>query len=266
MTTRGAVSRYWRGLAGPPRGATGVLHPLAAAVTKATWNIRVYRRDVIPRRGPVILAANHTGLLDGPLVYAVVPRPVHALIKREMFAGVLGRVLRSLGQISVDRFAHDPAAVKACLAVLERGDVLGIYPEGTRGMGDFGVIKPGVAYLALCTGAPIVPVACLGARGDGASVGHIPSPRSRIDVVFGRPIAIEAVAWPRRRDAVRELAGTLRETLAEHVRNACALTGRELPGPAVDATPEPGPVVPDRRPEPGRIDESDPRREEVEHG
>lgn len=250
MTSPAATSRYWRGLAGPPHGAAGWLHPVAAAFTRATWNVRVYRRDVIPRRGPVILAANHTGFLDGPLLYAVVPRPVHALIKQEMFRGVVGRALRALGQISVDRFTHDPAALKACLAVLERGDMLGIYPEGTRGRGDFGLIKPGVAYLALCTGAPIVPVACLGARGDGASVAHVPGPRSRIDVVFGRPIATESMAWPRRRDAVREHAVTLRETLAEHVRKACALTGRQLPLPdAVSA-----------------CDKSDPRRKEVEHG
>lgn len=265
MTTRGALARYWREFDGPPHRGARVLHPLVSTLLKATWNIRVYRREVIPRRGPVILAANHTGLLDGPLLYAVVPRPVHALIKKEMFLGALGGVLRSLGQISVDRFAHDPAAVKTCLAVLDRGHVLGIYPEGTRGTGDFGLIKPGVAYLALCTGAPIVPVACLGARGDGSSVGHIPPPRSRIDVVFGRPIATESVAWPRRRDVVRELAATLRETLAEHVRKACALTGRQLPGPAVDATAEPGPLVPDPR-EASSRNETNPQREEVEHG
>lgn len=152
--TSGSRSVYWRDEPGPPPAGARVLHPIASVLMRMAWNVRVYRRDLVPRRGPVVLAANHTGILDGPLLYAVLHRPVHALVKQEMFAGPIGAALRALGQIAVDRFAPDPAAVKSCLAVLERGDVLGIYPEGTRGTGDFARIKPGVAYLALCTGAP----------------------------------------------------------------------------------------------------------------
>lgn len=224
-----AVPAYWRRHEGPsPTGAT-VLRPLAVSLMNVAWDLRVYRRDLVPGQGPVILAANHTGILDGPVLYAVAPRPVHALVKQEMFRGFVGRGLRALGQIAVDRFRVDIAALKSCLATLERGDVLGIYPEGSRGGGDFSRIKPGVAYVALCSGAPVVPVVSLGTRTDGGSVGSMPRPRSRIDVVFGRPIQVEPIGWPRRRASVAELADSLQRQLMDHVRQACALTGRQLP-------------------------------------
>lgn len=217
-------------LAGPPRRAVRVARPLAAGLARATWRLRVHGYEQVPRHGPVIFAANHTGILDGPLLYAVVRRPVHALVKREMFAGTLGSALRAAGQIPIDRFGYDLAAIKHCLAVLRRGDVLAIYPEGTRGAGDFARTRPGAAYLALCTGAPIVPVASLGVRAPAQRTGAIPRPRSTIDLVFGPPIQTAPVGWPRRRHMVRERADSLAAALRAHVRHACALTGRELPG------------------------------------
>ncbi|MBM7788498.1 lysophospholipid acyltransferase family protein [Tenggerimyces flavus] len=237
------VPPYWSGADGPPRRGARVLRPLATALVRAMWDVRVYDRHHVPTGGPVILAANHTGFLDGPLVYAVAARPVHALIKREMFRGAVGSVLRKVGQISVDRSVVDAGAVKSMLAVLDRGDTLAIYPEGTRGAGDFAEIKSGVAYLGLCTGAPIVPVAILGTRVPGRSVGSIPSVRSRLDVVFGPALSIDPVPWPRRRHVVREHAMAVRTKLVEHLRHACALTGRSLPGPVASPELEPGPVV-----------------------
>jgi 1-acyl-sn-glycerol-3-phosphate acyltransferase len=177
----------------------------------------------------VILAANHTSVLDGPLLYAASRRPVHALVKQEMFAGALSWALRTIGQIPVNRFAVDPAAVKACLSVLHRGDVVAIYPEGHRGRGDFGQVKPGVAYLAMCTGAPIIPVVGLGLRAAGQSVGSLPRLRSTIDVVFGPRIDVDPVAWPRRQQVVREQTQQIATALRSHVDYACDLTGQSLP-------------------------------------
>jgi 1-acyl-sn-glycerol-3-phosphate acyltransferase len=223
-------STYWRDAPGPPRHGARLLGPLGKAVMRSAWNLRVHGHELVPETGPVILASNHTGFLDGPLLYATMRRPVYALVKMEMFHGVVGRALTALGQISVDRFQVDLAAVRSSLAVLERGDLLGIYPEGTRGAGDFSEIKPGLAYLGLCTGAPIVPVACLGVRAAGRSTGSLPPLRERLDVVLGEPIRLPLTPWPRRQDTVREHTLQLRDTLVEHVRRACELTGRVLPG------------------------------------
>ena len=91
----------------------------------------------VPASGPVILASNHVGVADGPLLAIYGPRPVHALTKQEMFQGRLGGFLLRSGQVPLDRFNSDPAAVKACLRVLRDGGVVGIFPEGSRGSGEF---------------------------------------------------------------------------------------------------------------------------------
>ncbi len=237
------VPPYWRGVEGPPWRALRTARVLASGFVRAGWSVRVHARHQVPRTGPVILASNHAGFLDGPLLCAVTARPVHTLVKCEMFRGQVGKALRRLGQISVERQVVDIGAVRSSLAVLDRGDVLGIYPEGTRGSGDFAKIKPGVAYLALCTGAPVVPVACLGTRPVAGADGVLPPLRSRVNVVFGAPVRLEATPWPRRRDVVREKARWLQEWLVGHLREAYVATGRQLPGESVREERVPGPLV-----------------------
>ena len=83
--------------------------PLVRLYTNRRYGVRVHHADRVPATGPVILAANHVGWLDGPMLAIYSPRPVHALTKREMFSGRMDRFLRSAGQIPVDRFAPDPA-------------------------------------------------------------------------------------------------------------------------------------------------------------
>lgn len=220
---------YWTTTRGPGWRFSRVFRPVASLIVRSAWRINVHGQEHIPREGPVILAANHSSVLDGPVLYGITRRPVHALVKREMFAGALGPGLRAIGQISVDRFTCDPAAVKACLAVLHRGQVVAVYPEGTRGRGDFATVRPGAAYFAMCTGAPLVPVACLGVRADGQSKNGISPLRSTLDVVFGPPIEVERVGWPRRQHLVRDQSELVGAQLRAHVRNACELTGRSLP-------------------------------------
>jgi 1-acyl-sn-glycerol-3-phosphate acyltransferase len=228
-TERSGDAEYWATACGPGWRFSRAFRPVASIIVRSGWRIHVHGQERIPLEGPVILAANHTSVLDGPVLYGITRRPVHALVKREMFAGALGPALRAMGQISVDRFACDPAAVKACLAVLHRGQVVAVYPEGTRGRGDFATVKPGAAYLAMCTGAPIVPVVCLGVRADGQSKNGIPRLRGAVDVVFGSPIDVERVGWPRRQHLVREQSELVGTQLRAHVQYACELTGRSLP-------------------------------------
>ena len=79
----------------------------------------------------MIVAANHTGVIDGPLLAIFGPRPVHALTKREMFEGRLGRFLQASGQIPLDRVPTDRGAIRACLHVLETGERWGSSPRAT---------------------------------------------------------------------------------------------------------------------------------------
>jgi 1-acyl-sn-glycerol-3-phosphate acyltransferase len=194
------------------------------------YDVTVHDEHLVPRTGPVLFAANHLGVFDGPFLVAFAPRMVHALVKREMFVGNVARGLHAVGQIPVERNTTDPLAVRTALRVLRDGDVLAVYPEGTRGTGDFTVFKTGVAYLALATGAPVVPVVCLGTRTRGMSIDELPPRGTRIDLVYGAPIQVEQAPFPRRQAAVRELAADLHETLRSHVQKAVVATGNPLPG------------------------------------
>ncbi|WNB87054.1 lysophospholipid acyltransferase family protein [Cellulomonas sp. ATA003] len=137
------------------------------------WDTEVIGSDHVPVAGPVILAANHTGVVDGPLVVGVAPRGVHMMVKEAAFVWPVGVVLRVSGHIPVDGTGGRPALVAAS-AVLRRGDVVGIFPEGNRGRGDAARAHAGVAWLAVNSGAPVVPVAVLGTRRTGEEWGTSP--------------------------------------------------------------------------------------------
>jgi len=134
-------------------------HPLLSAV-----NLVVEGVQLIPREGPVILAANHRSYLD-PVVLAMVAsrrgRKLRFLSKKEMFeAPVVGQAMRALGQIRVDRGTGDSTPLEQAIDALGRGEAIGIFPEGTIPKdGETLSARTGIARLAVATEAPVVPVA-----------------------------------------------------------------------------------------------------------
>ncbi|WP_447036535.1 lysophospholipid acyltransferase family protein [Streptomyces sp. DSM 118878] len=181
----------------------------------------------VPANGPVILAVNHAHNVDGPMVMGVAPRPAHFLIKKEAFIGPLGTFLDAIGQVKVDRSGADRTAITRALGVLGQGGVLGIFPEGTRGDGDFASLRAGLAYFAVRSGAPIVPVAVLGStERNGRLIKQLPPLRSRVDVVFGDPFDAGDGSGRRTRKALDEATVRIQERLSRHLENARRLTGR----------------------------------------
>ena len=181
----------------------------------------------VPASGPVIFAVNHSHNIDGPMVMGVAPRPTHFLIKKEAFIGPLDPFLTGIGQLKVDRSVADRTAITQALDVLAAGGVLGIFPEGTRGEGDFASLRAGLAYFAVRSGAPIVPIAVLGSSGRGGRLMKgLPPLRSRIDVVFGDPFEAGDGSGRRTRKALDEATERIQKQLTSHLENARRLTGR----------------------------------------
>lgn len=191
------------------------------------WKPRVLGAWRVPASGPVILAVNHAHVLDGPMLMGTAPRPVHFLIKKEAFVGPLGPFLERIGQLKVDRAAADRTAITGALDVLAAGGVLGIFPEGTRGEGDFASLRAGLAYFAVRSGAPIVPVAVLGS-GERRSrlTKALPPLRGRVDVVFGDGFEAGDGSGRRTRKALDDATVRIQERLTAHLENARRLTGR----------------------------------------
>ncbi len=216
----------------PPsaRGAKRA-HRIGVPLMHSLWHVTQHNTENVPTDGPLLLAGNHTGFLDGPLIAGVAPRPVHFLVKKEMFVGPLGPILLALGQIPVDRDHPDRAAIQSALATLRSGGVLGVFPEGTRTTGEFESVHNGLAYFALATGAPILPVACLGTATNGKTVGSLPTPRTHLDLVYGTPVTLAELTQGSeglgRRQKIAAISEDLRVRLAAHVQYAKQLTGRD---------------------------------------
>jgi len=163
------------------------------------WTVyRPWVRGVenVPKSGPVIIAGNHIGVLDSFFMPLVIDRRVYFLAKSDYFTGrgIKGRFIRwfflAMGQLPIDRSGGkaSEASLNSGLGVLARGDILGIYPEGTRSPdGRLYRGRTGVARMILESGAPVVPVVVHGtdiALPIGAKFPRV----ARIGVVFGEPL------------------------------------------------------------------------------
>jgi 1-acyl-sn-glycerol-3-phosphate acyltransferase len=212
-----------------PRGITHARN-LGALIARGIYRLSVRGLSHVPTRGPVVLAANHMGLIDGPLLVATAPRPVHTLAKFELFDGALGSALRWAGQIRVEYEQADRTALHQAAAVLARGDAVGLFPEGHRGRGDARALRRGVGYLLAHAPAdtPVVPVAILGTRHTGRPKGWIPPVGSRLHVVFGEAF-LPAHAGTAQFSHVAAITDHVQRVLALHVAEAVQRTGRVLP-------------------------------------
>lgn len=201
--------------------------------------LRVYNRPTItgvegiPVTGAAILASNHQSVMDSFFLPLLCPRQITFLAKKEYFTGTdtVGKIQRwfftSVGQVPIDRTSTDAAqaAMDTAQRVLERGDLLGIYPEGTRSPdGRIYRGKTGAARVALTTGAPMIPVAMIGTRKANPIGSWIVRP-AKVGVRIGDPIDPVAFAQERGLDPQ---SGEAARALTDHVMAALTvLTGSE---------------------------------------
>jgi 1-acyl-sn-glycerol-3-phosphate acyltransferase len=150
------------------KGVNPLVYWLVRGVLQPFFHIyfRMLRigREHVPQDGPVIIAANHRSFLDPFVIATLARRPIYFVAKKELFRNrFIGWFLNSLGAFPIDRGNADQDAMATARAILERGDGVLIFPEGTRTRpGSLGSPKRGVGRLALETGAPVVPVAVFG--------------------------------------------------------------------------------------------------------
>lgn len=207
----------------------GWAHGIGKFLAHGVWNTRVLGADLVPGAGPVILAANHVSVIDGPLLAGASPRRLNILVKEEMFHGPVGLILRASGQIPVNRTGGGRSALVAGLEVLHRGGAVGVFPEGNRGRGDAASARAGVSWLAVNGDAPVVPVAVLGTRRTGEGVNHIPGLRRRLYVRFGEPVAPVRGEGMSKREAVAATNDAVRLALSALVAESVARIGVGLP-------------------------------------
>ncbi|WP_214410334.1 lysophospholipid acyltransferase family protein [Sphaerisporangium fuscum] len=156
------------------------------------WRPQVTGASNVPAAGAGILASNHLSVLDSVFLPLMLPRHVTFVAKAEYFTGnrLMAMFMRGTGQMAIDRESAAAAQtmLDGAVQVLKNGELFGIYPEGTRSPdGRLYRGKIGVAWLALTTGAPVIPVAMVNTDRvlpPGASVPRI----AKIGVRIGEPM------------------------------------------------------------------------------
>lgn len=200
-----------------------------APVARVVFQPKVLGKGNVPKSGAVLIASNHLSFIDSVVITLVAPRSVSFLAKAEYFTGhgIKGWVSRSfftsIGAIPVERAAGQAAqaALNDGLGVLEDGGAFAIYPEGTRSRdGRLYRGRTGVAWLALTSGATVIPVALTGTE-DLQPVGSRVPRLAKVTVQFGAPLALakhgDATSGRARRHATDEIMAAIQ-----------AMSGQEL--------------------------------------
>jgi len=209
-----------------------VVHTVVPPLAKLYWRPRIEGLENLPSTGPVIVASNHRSFADSMVIPIVTPRQVVFLAKEDYFTGtgVKGALQRAwfegMGMVPVDRDDTKAAlaSLDIALDVLRQGKAFGIYPEGTRSRdGRLYRGRTGVAYLALTSGAPVVPVGLTGTE-HLQPVGSTLPRLAKVTVRFGAPLRFEG-----RYDGVP--TGRARREVTDVVMNEIQkLCGQEFAG------------------------------------
>lgn len=165
-----------------------ILRPFGKPLLSVLFRVRQHSREMVPVEGGAVLAGNHRSYMDPIILWCVAPRFVHFMAKEELFKGFIGWALPRLWAFPVNRAGADRVAIAQATSFLEAGDLVGIFPEGTRSTDDAMVgAHGGAAFIAHRAGVPVVPVAFVGTEKVWPKGQRLPKLR-RVTIRYGRPI------------------------------------------------------------------------------
>jgi 1-acyl-sn-glycerol-3-phosphate acyltransferase len=182
--------------------------------TTLMFDVKVYGRRNVPRRGGVLLLSNHQSYLDPVVLGVHLDRPISYMAKSELFegGGFFAWLIRSLHAFPVKQGRGDVGAIKESINRLHQGHVLNIYPEGSRTeTGEIEPILPGVALVVRRAGVPIVPVVIDGSFQAWPKMNKLFRP-GRIRVMYGPPMHVNGLKPD---ELVKLIDRTLRAMLSE---------------------------------------------------
>jgi len=191
--------------------------PLGRLGFEVAFRLRVVGTENVPRHGPGLICSNHCSYLDPMLAAVALPRKVYSVSRKEMYEQrLLGPFIRRLGGVRIDREAlADKGALQAMLAIMDHGDLCMIYPEGTRSPdGRLQAPHNGAAFLAVKSGAPVVPIAVIGSYECWPRQRKLPR-LGRITVRIGQAVTYHL---PPERQSLKEELNTISMDIMDRIR------------------------------------------------
>ncbi|MFQ6016331.1 MAG: lysophospholipid acyltransferase family protein [Anaerolineae bacterium] len=170
-----------------------IARPLLRFLFRLLARLEVTGLENVPDGGPLIVAINHLAHLDAPLVFALMPWPMEGIALSDLYqVPVTGQLLRLYGVIPVHRDQFDREVIRRALAVLAEGKVLLLAPEARMSLtGALEKARHGAAYLALRSGAPVLPVAVTGTEKAPTELKRLRRPR--LTVSIGQPFSLSSL-------------------------------------------------------------------------
>lgn len=181
----------------------------------------------LPTSGGVIVAPNHVSHLDPPAACCALPRPVHCMAKEELFKNpIFGWLITALAAFPVKRGEGDTEAIRQAMHLLESGEVVLLFPEGTRGDAEhFQSVNRGVAMLAKRTGVPVLPVGIVGTHIVMPRGNDRPRGRQEVVVACGEPFTYQEISTGSSEKENREIFARV---LEERIVALCRANGLPL--------------------------------------
>jgi 1-acyl-sn-glycerol-3-phosphate acyltransferase len=194
-----------------------VAYPLAWPLFMAAFRVRVIGRENVPESGGAVLAGNHVSYMDPVLLWEFAPRRPHFMGKSELFKGFVGWVLTRVYAFPVVRGSADRTAIATATKILTDGDLVGIFPEGTRASdGSAGEAHDGVSFIAMRAGVPVIPVAFVGTDRVLPRGQRFIRP-ARVTIKFGAPIDPASFTEGTRKEQMAALTATIMKRIAEEL-------------------------------------------------
>ena len=195
---------------------------LTKIVTFLTMRTTIHGMENFPKQGPALIVINHLGDADAVLVGASIPTTIDGMGKIELNDDwLVGRIFRAYGVIWVHRGRPDRRALRAALDALAQGRMVGLAPEGRQSLiGGLEEGNEGAAFLAMKSGAPIIPVAMTGTE-NGNIYGHLKKwKRAPVTLTVGKPFFLREQTDRQKmlREGTRQIMESLANLLPESYR------------------------------------------------